>query len=362
MTGTSSALFLPIFNPFVSLSNHLPDRASGAELAIIVPAYKAEFLREALESIAAQTSRNFNLYVFDDGGPAAVEAIVNDFRGKLPLRYHRFRENLGGTSLVKHWERCLRLTDEAWVWIFSDDDMMEEGCVAAFHREFERTGGNHDAYRFNTLMVNNRGGRIKECARHPDEESGSHFLLERWQEKRESFMQELIFSRNAWKAARGIPDFPLAWHSDDAFAALLGLRHPVKNIPGPQLNWRYSRLNITCNESKKMMDEKIRATAQFIRWTLDYFEDHAKPETADAIEWSERWFFKYVARFWNFLGWQSCREIEELASGVWGYPRGRALWWGMKLNLNLGAEKIRRRTRGVLNSHAKNSLPHQPKP
>ena len=64
----------------MSSSHHLPDKASGAELAIIVPAYKAEFLREALESIAAQTSRDFNLYVFDDGGPAAVEAIVNGLK------------------------------------------------------------------------------------------------------------------------------------------------------------------------------------------------------------------------------------------------------------------------------------------
>ncbi len=346
----------------MSTSEHSQEKSSSARLAIIIPAYKAEFLREALESIAGQTSKDFNLYVFDDGGPGAVEAVVNGFKDKLPLKYHRFRENLGRTSLVRHWERCLRLTDEPWIWIFADDDMMDEGCVAAFQEELERTGAGHHAYRFNTVMVNNRGAHIKECVRHPDEESGSAFLLERWQEKRESFMQELIFSRNAWKAARGIPDFPLAWHSDDAFIAMLGLRRTIKSIPGPRISWRSSDLNITCDESENVVAEKIRATAQFIRWALDFFEDHAKPDTADAIEGSERWFFKYVTRFWSFLGWQTCLEIENLASGVWGYPRGRAFWWGMKLNFNVGAEKIRRRTRGVLNSHAKNSLPHQPKP
>jgi len=326
-----------------------------------VPAYKAQFLRETLKSIAAQTDRNFQLYVFDDAGPEAVGQIVHEFKDRLPLKYHRFRENLGGRSLVKHWERCLQLTDEPWIWIFSDDDLMDEGCVAAFHKELDHTREGHDGYRFDTLLVSSAGARLKESPRHPDEESGSTFLLERWRETRDSFLQGLIFSRRAWKAGHGIPDFPLGWHSDDAFIAMLGLHRPLKSIPGPRVSWRASNINISYNGSVKNVGEKIRASAQFIRWALDFFEDHAKAETAQAIEFSERWFFTYVSRFWCFMGLRTCREIEDLAFGVWGYPRGRGLLKGIKLNFNIGVEKIMRRARRTPSHHAKNSLPDQPR-
>jgi hypothetical protein len=42
------------------------------------------------------------------------------------------------------------MTREPWVWLFSDDDVIDEGCVAAFLGELQETEEDHDVYRFNT--------------------------------------------------------------------------------------------------------------------------------------------------------------------------------------------------------------------
>ena len=94
------------------------------KLAIIIPAYKARFLRETLDSILKQNSSEFIVYVGDDASPENIEGLVHDYDEKLDIVYHRFSTNLGGVDLPGQWDRCIALFNEPLVWLFSDDDIM----------------------------------------------------------------------------------------------------------------------------------------------------------------------------------------------------------------------------------------------
>jgi len=105
------------------------------KLAIVIPAYKADYFEQALESIAGQTCTNFTLYIGDDASPHDLYAIVKDFESKINLHYKRYDENLGSKDLVAQWERCIDLVkDEKWIWLFSDDDLMAKHCVEEFYK------------------------------------------------------------------------------------------------------------------------------------------------------------------------------------------------------------------------------------
>lgn len=96
-------------------------------LAIVIPAYKSTFLAAALDSIAVQTCQDFTLYIGDDNRPNHLGAIVDRYRDRINLVYHRFDTNLGGKDLVAQWERCIDMSQgEEWIWLFSDDDVMEK--------------------------------------------------------------------------------------------------------------------------------------------------------------------------------------------------------------------------------------------
>ena len=104
-------------------------------LAIVIPAYKSTFLAAALDSIAAQTCQDFTLYIGDDCSPNNLEEIVDKYRDKINIVYKRFDTNLGGKDLVAQWERCIDTTQgEEWLWLFSDDDVMEKNCVEEFYK------------------------------------------------------------------------------------------------------------------------------------------------------------------------------------------------------------------------------------
>ncbi|MDR3458990.1 MAG: glycosyltransferase [Verrucomicrobiae bacterium] len=331
--------------------NSHPQPATVKPLAIIIPAYKTRFLRAALESVAAQTDHNFQLYVFDDGSPEPVGKIIREPGGRLPVKFHRFSENLGRVSLVRHLERCIRLTSEPWVWIFADDDVMEAGCVADFYAELDRTQSAHDLYRFNTVWVDGAGGQIAESPRHPPVESGTDFLLARLTGKRKVTLQEIIFSRRAWESAGGLPDFPLGWHADEAFTASLGMRQPLRTIAGARIYWRFSNLNITSTATFAVINLKVMASTQFFRWVVKFFQAHDAARTEAAVRASEAWLMNYLRTCWEFLGWRTCVALDTLAFEAWQRPRGWGLFTGLELNLTLLAQKagrcFRSRSSGV---------------
>ena len=57
------------------------------KLAIIIPAYKACFFREVLDSIVRQSNRDFTVYIGDDASPDDLESIVSDYKDKLDIFY-----------------------------------------------------------------------------------------------------------------------------------------------------------------------------------------------------------------------------------------------------------------------------------
>lgn len=309
-------------------------------LAIVIPAYKTKFLREALQSIADQTDKNFQLYVGDDCSPEPVAEIVREFAGRLPLRYHRFENNLGGRSLVQQFERCCRLTTEPWVWIFSDDDVMDAGCVAAFLAELKNTSASHDLYRFNTVWVNSTSGKSLVSPLHPQNESGADFLLARLRGGRNSTLQELIFSRAAWEAVGGMPDFPLGWAADDALVAKLGRQRPIRTIAGARVNWRLSDVNLTNEQTTGSVRIKIRVSLCFLRWVSDFFKSHHPARLAEAKLSIEHKLLHELANCWIFLDQPTCREVDALGVDVLGHRRGWGWWKGLQLNARLALIKI----------------------
>ena len=321
--------------------------AGNVPLAIVIPAYKTKYLRATLQSIVNQTDQRFRLYVGDDASPEPVETVVREFAGKISLHYQRFNDNLGKKSLVGHWVRCLNLTTEPWLWIFSDDDLLEPGCVAAFYAELARTQGQHDAYRFNAIVEQTAsrfpGGGSWEKPSHPPRQSGRDFLCGQLRGPHNSYMQEVIFSRTAWQRV-GIPDFPLAWFADDAFIASLGEPRPLCTLAAPRIHWRWSDDNITGSNSRSLARVKFHSAGRFVQWAIQFLTAHGM-ESCAAAELTERWYYHGVLQNEMFLDRQLIQEMQGLARQCWGRTAGRVFAGALALNSRLLVNKISGRLR-----------------
>ena len=65
-----------------------------SDLAIVIPAYKVDFLEATLESIANQSRKEFVLYVGDDCSPYDVSSLVDKYSHKFNVVYHRFEDTV----------------------------------------------------------------------------------------------------------------------------------------------------------------------------------------------------------------------------------------------------------------------------
>ena len=253
------------------------------QLAIVIPAWKPDFLQCALESVQAQTDQRFTLYVADDGGPDRIAHICNAFKGPR-LVYHRFNENLGSTSLTRHWDRSIALSSEPWIWLFGDDDEMEPECVAQFYETLRDLKPGVSVVRFDTDMINEVGEVQERNPRHPPTESASEFLFDRLLGHRRSYVVEYIFRRPAFSSNGGFPDYPAAWCADDTAWFTFAGDGPILTIPGPRVRWRNSDVNIT-GANQSFQSEKVDAGVHF----LDFIERVVEPISSghSRDEWSE---------------------------------------------------------------------------
>jgi glycosyltransferase involved in cell wall biosynthesis len=235
------------------------------ELAIILPAWKVDFLEKSLQSIENQISKNFTLYIFDDEGPEELAEIVRPFLQKNPLwKYHRFEKNLGGINLAAHWNRCIRLTSEKWVWLFSDDDEMDSGCVESFYSAL-RNYPDHAVYRFSLNIIGENNQDMPVKSRDDAVLTGSEFGSFRFLRSMDSSAVEFIFSRKSYSECHGFPEFPAAWCADDAAWILFSGTTGIRLMQNASVSWRFSKKSIS-GSGGKWTEKKLEAAVMFITW------------------------------------------------------------------------------------------------
>lgn len=73
------------------------------ELSIIVPVYKVEpYLRECLDSILAQTFRDYELIIVNDGSPDKCGDICDEYARNYPEKLHVIHKTNGGLSSARN--------------------------------------------------------------------------------------------------------------------------------------------------------------------------------------------------------------------------------------------------------------------
>ena len=233
-------------------------------LAVVIPAYKRKFLEKALASLAAQSDRSFVVYIGDDNTPEGLEAIAKEWANRINLHYVRFPQNLGERDLVAQWNRCVGLTTEAWVWLFSDDDEAEEGCVKAWRAAAALHPG-ADLFHFNVSQIDANSAITQTFPAFPSVMTAAEFVRGRLNRTISSFAPEYLFRRAAWDAIGGFVPFPLAWCSDDATWVSLAVRAGIFTIPGPKVRWRLSSLNISAVATRHARS-KAKAATLYQTW------------------------------------------------------------------------------------------------
>ncbi len=251
-------------------------------LAIVIPYFKIEFFEECLDSLAKQTSSNFKVYIGNDNSADDPAKIINKYSELISLSYFKFKKNLGGTSLVRQWYRCIDLVEnEQWVMILGDDDILEPKCVEDFEKNFNEIENRKiRVVRYATMKINEKSEIISKLFTHPKIESSIHFLFKKIHGETRSSLSEYIF-RKIDLEKKSFKELPLAWHSDDLAFLEFSNFGEMYAINTSCVYFRNSGINISSMNTN--LGEKNKASFLFYYYLLFNYREFFKKEEEEIL-------------------------------------------------------------------------------
>ncbi len=243
-------------------------------MVIVIPFYKAFFLDETLNSLSNQINKNFRVYIGDDCSEEDCSKLVSKYP-QLNITYFKFANNLGKTSLVAHWNRCIEMvTDAEWIMILGDDDYLDHNVISDFYTNLNFIDENgFNVIRYSTNVVENN--KIILSQKNPMQEDAFSSFLEKFKGKRRSSLSEYVFRFELVKKI-GFKHFPLAWHSDDLAVIEFANNKSIYSINSSSINIRISDVSISGNKSNQL--QKREATYSFYNYLLTHFSDKLKKQ------------------------------------------------------------------------------------
>lgn len=282
-----------------------------SRLAIVIPAFKNIYFDKTLLSIANQTCKEFTLYIGNDSSPFNLKTVVDSYKDRINIYYHEFEENLGRRDLVAHWERCIDLVrDEEWIWLFSDDDLMDPTCVENFYSVIDQNPM-YDLFHFNVSQIDENDNIIKDLSFYPKVLTCEEYLNKRLEGNFYSFMVEYLFRKSLFIDVGRIENFDLAWCSDDATWIKLSARHGIYNIDNSRVYWRESRFNISPNNwDSEILKRKFYSQVKFARWICNYSKERKlKIDSALLGCKLKRLYFKTIKDRIKFISFKLLKRV-----------------------------------------------------
>ncbi len=233
------------------------------KLTFGLPAYKAKFFREALDSILAQTFTDFELVIVNDASPENIEEIAKSYSDPR-IRYYCNEKNLGGNDLVANWNKVLSYARGEYFVLASDDDIYHPDFAKKLVALLEKYPDVNIAHcRLKCIDENKETLNFTGmCSEH---ESCLEFIYDRLILHRMQMMPDFMFRTQALRDLGGCISFPLAWYADTATCFAMAKENGVVYAKDVLFSFRYSGINISSAPSGNCKN-KLIASMLFYDW------------------------------------------------------------------------------------------------
>lgn len=230
-------------------------------ISFVLPAYKARFLSQAIDSILQQSISDWELIIVDDQSPEDLHSIVASYFDTR-IHYYRNERNLGGENLVRQWNYCITLASGDWIVLAADDDVY----APTFCEECEKLIAKYpqvDLIRSRVLQIDEESKPLWEDGVLSEFTNKYEYLHDWITAKAFTCIGNFMFRRSALLAMGGFMDFPCAFGSDIATPIALSV-NGVANTSEMLFSFRQSAQHLSADKSR--FKEKLAGITQLSQW------------------------------------------------------------------------------------------------
>ena len=225
-------------------------------VTIAIPAYKCDYLKDAIQSAINQTYNNIEILIVDDKSPYDVYSIVNTFNDSR-IRYIRNSENIGGEDPANNWNKCLREAQGDYFCLLCDDDLYMPTFVEMMLKLATKYEHTH-IFRSRVSVIDIEGKCIDMYPTSPEFETSENYMLDLFAGYRRQTISEFMYKRNEFVEKGGYCNLPKAMCSDHLTIILQSQYGGIASSTQPLVAFRMSEKNLSgTGQNKKNIKEKI---------------------------------------------------------------------------------------------------------
>jgi len=263
-------------------------------ITFLLPAYKAKFLKSAIQSILNQTYTNFELIIVDDCSPEGLEKIVKLFDDPR-IKYFKNEINIGGANLVDQWNHCLQFANGEYLVLASDDDLYEPEFLSS-GMTIMGTYPNLDIVHSPIKIINEKNEIIGLDGFIPEYSSKIEFVFHWLNATVFTCIGNYLFKSSKIKELKFI-DFPSAFGSDTA-SVIQMTDNGMGSIGSRAFNFRISSIHLSSNLGK--IDDKLSANTQLFNWFKNLTFPNAENEIDKYCLHEIRWEKLYAKCMYDY--------------------------------------------------------------
>lgn len=232
-------------------------------VSIAIPAYKSVFLRQAIDSVLAQTFADWELIIVNDASPDPISMIVNGYTDSR-ISYYANATNIGRENPAANWNRCLELAKGEFFCLLCDDDCYEPSFLdemLAIANKYPDVS----VFRSRAKIINEDGDVLDYYPSAPEWESCSDYIWHKESRVRRQSISEFLLRRTYICNLGGYFSLPKAWFADEISIYRFAQENGIVSVNRPLFRFRASRQNISCNNHFNTR-QKVEACNTYFRW------------------------------------------------------------------------------------------------
>jgi len=225
------------------------------EVSIAIPAYKSAFLRQAIDSVLAQTYAGWELIIVNDASPEPISEIVGEYADPR-IRYYVNEANIGAADPAANWNRCLRYARGKFFALLCDDDTYGPRFIQTMLDLAARYPG-CPVFRARGQVVDAQGSVLTYYPSSPDWEPCEEYMWHIYSGLRSQTISEFLYRTAHIRSKGGFASFPMAWSADRFSVFVFSREGGIASSREILMSFRRSGINISTK--RKFVREKIRA-------------------------------------------------------------------------------------------------------
>lgn len=290
--------------------------ANNIKFSVTIPAYKDKYLKEAIDSVLAQTYQNYEIVIVNDASPYDLDSIVTKYNDPH-IRYFKNEKNCGAKDVVDNWNICLSHATGEYLICMGDDDKLTPRCLQDFSDLIDKYP-KLDLFHARSEIIDDDSNLVSVLEERPEWESVYSLMYN----PRNTHLGDWLFKTETLRKNGGFYKLPYGWQSDDISAFIAAEKHGVANTKEVGFQYRGNALSISHDLTS--IEDKIEAVRYAIKWRLEFIAER-NPDNAEDLH-----FIKLIRQDSELYGNKAIDDMIEFDIRKHFWIRGWFWLWHRK--------------------------------